>query len=96
MDKFLSVSLAILSERQEMLTLNTVYTLSKFGSLTLVTTTVTRKMFSMVLSVVAFGHSLSMAQWGGIGLVFGGIGGEAYMGYQEKQAKSAKKDGKKV
>ncbi|KAK6356941.1 UDP-galactose transporter [Orbilia javanica] len=63
------------------------YTLSRFGSLTLVTVTVTRKMFSMILSVFAFGHTLSMMQWLGVGLVFGGIGGEAEMKRREKKAK---------
>ncbi|KAK6534190.1 UDP-galactose transporter [Arthrobotrys megalospora] len=63
------------------------YTLSRFGSLTLVTVTVTRKMFSMILSVFAFGHTLSLMQWLGVGLVFGGIGGEAEMKRREKKAK---------
>ncbi|KAF8543978.1 UDP-Glc/Gal endoplasmic reticulum nucleotide sugar transporter [Trichophaea hybrida] len=53
------------------------YTLAKFGSLVLVTVTVTRKMLSMVFSVVAFGHSLSAMQMLGVGLVFFGIGAEA-------------------
>ncbi|KAF3937060.1 hypothetical protein ABW19_dt0201508 [Dactylella cylindrospora] len=66
------------------------YTLSRFGSLTLVTVTVTRKMFSMILSVFAFGHRLSMMQWLGVGLVFGGIGGEAEMKRREKKAKMDK------
>ncbi|EGX51615.1 hypothetical protein AOL_s00054g314 [Orbilia oligospora ATCC 24927] len=66
------------------------YTLSRFGSLTLVTVTVTRKMFSMILSVFAFGHTLSLMQWLGVGLVFGGIGGEAEMKRREKKAKGDK------
>lgn len=53
-------------------------TLSMHGSLILVTITVTRKLFTMLLSVVWFNHSLSMGQWIGVGLVFGGIGLEAY------------------
>lgn len=52
-------------------------TLEYFGSLVLVTTTVTRKMASMLLSVAIFGHQLSPMQWLGVGLVFGGIVGEA-------------------
>lgn len=51
-------------------------TLEQFGSLVLVTTTVTRKMISMLLSVVMFNHKLSSMQWVGVGLVFGGIAGE--------------------
>ncbi|CUS12835.1 unnamed protein product [Tuber aestivum] len=64
------------------------HTLSKFGSLVLVTVTVTRKMLSMIFSVVAFGHSLSSMQWLGVGLVFGGIGAEAEM---KRQGEAAKK-----
>ncbi|GAB7358054.1 hypothetical protein MBLNU230_g0216t1 [Neophaeotheca triangularis] len=67
------------------------YTLSKFGSLLLVTVTVTRKMFTMILSVVWFGHTLSLMQWLGVGLVFGGIGVEAQLSKQEKAAKEAAK-----
>lgn len=39
------------------------YTLEHFGSLSLVTVTVTRKMFSILLSVLWFGHHLSIGQW---------------------------------
>ncbi|KAA1073114.1 UDP-galactose transporter [Puccinia graminis f. sp. tritici] len=54
-------------------------TLSHFGSLTLVTITVTRKLFTMLLSVFFFDHKLSFGQWGGIAIVFGAIGLEAYV-----------------
>jgi len=53
-------------------------TLSMHGSLLLVTITVTRKLFTMLLSVVWFNHPLTSGQWAGVGLVFGGIGLEAY------------------
>ncbi|OAF58152.1 UDP-galactose transporter [Pseudogymnoascus destructans] len=52
------------------------YTLSVFDSVLLVTVTVTRKMCTMVLSVLWFGHRLSVGQWVGVGLVFGGVGGK--------------------
>jgi UDP-galactose transporter B1 len=68
-----------------------VYTLSTFSSVLLVTVTVTRKMFTMILSVVAFGHHLTQMQWLGVGLVFGGIGVEAGIARQEKMAKEAAK-----
>lgn len=55
------------------------------------TVTVTRKMFTMILSVVAFGHRLSQMQVLGVGLVFGGIGVEAAIARQEKLAKEAAK-----
>ena len=64
-----------------------VYTLSTFSSVLLVTVTVTRKMFTMMLSVVAFGHRLTSMQWLGVGLVFGGIGVEAGIARAEKMAK---------
>lgn len=57
----------------------------------LVTVTVTRKMFTMILSVVAFGHRLTEMQWLGVGLVFGGIGVEAGIARREKLAKEAAK-----
>jgi len=49
------------------------YTLEKFGSLVLVTVTVTRKMLSIVLSVLWFGHQLSMQQWLSVAVSFAGI-----------------------
>lgn len=68
-----------------------VYTLSTFSSLLLVTITVTRKMLTMILSVVWFGHTLGAKQWMGVGLVFGGIGGEGVMNRREKLAKEKAK-----
>jgi UDP-galactose transporter B1 len=65
-------------------------TLERFSSLLLVTVTVTRKMLTMVLSVVWFGKSLSHGQWMGVGLVFGGIAAEAVIQNQEKKEKQRK------
>ncbi|ESZ97630.1 hypothetical protein SBOR_1988 [Sclerotinia borealis F-4128] len=67
------------------------YTLSTFSSLLLVTITVTRKMLTMILSVVWFGHTLGGKQWMGVGLVFGGIGAEGVIARREKAAKEKKK-----
>lgn len=69
--------------------------LERFDSLILITATVTRKMISMMLSVLLFGHVLSRAQWGGVLLVFVGIGYEAWMGSVEKRQKSALQEQKK-
>ncbi|KAF2486627.1 UAA transporter [Neohortaea acidophila] len=66
-------------------------TLSTFGSLLLVTVTVTRKMLTMIISVLWFGHALSAMQWLGVGLVFGGIGIEAELNKREKKAKAGNK-----
>lgn len=57
----------------------------------LVTVNVTRKMFTMILSVVAFGHRLTQMQWLGVGLVFGGIGVEALIARKDKIAKEKSK-----
>jgi UDP-galactose transporter B1 len=66
------------------------FTLARFGSLVLVTVTVTRKMFSMLLSVFWFGHQLNLGQWLSIGMVFIGIGLDAYMKSREKLANTVK------
>lgn len=71
------------------------YALSTFSSVFLVTVTVTRKMCTMMLSVVAFGHRLSPMQWLGVALVFGGIGVEAQIARAEKLKKQADKTAKK-
>ncbi|CAO3595991.1 unnamed protein product [Absidia cylindrospora] len=55
------------------------YTLQFYGSLRLVTVTVTRKLFTMLLSVFWFDHVLSFGQWCGAVLVFAAIGLEAYI-----------------
>ena len=62
------------------------YTLEKHGSLVLVTVTVTRKMFSILLSVFLFGHTLNLPQWGSVALVFSGILWESY-GKGERKSK---------
>lgn len=67
------------------------YTLSHFSSLLLVTVTVTRKMLTMMLSVVWFGHKLTEMQWFGVALVFGGVGAEAIIQRREKAAKEKTK-----
>ncbi|GAO48275.1 UAA-domain-containing protein [Saitoella complicata NRRL Y-17804] len=72
------------------------YTLSTFGSLVLVTVTLTRKMLTMLLSVVYFGHSLSTGQWGGVALVFGGVGLEAFVKKIEGRKSLSNTPGAKV
>lgn len=49
------------------------YTLEIFSSVVLVTVTVTRKMLSMAVSVILFGHVLTLKQWFGLILVFVGV-----------------------
>ncbi|KAG2152993.1 UDP-galactose transporter [Suillus bovinus] len=62
-------------------------TLQHFGSLTLVMITLTRKMFTMVLSVIVYDHKLTLGQWAGAGIVFGGISVEAWVKRKEVHAK---------
>lgn len=52
-------------------------TLQHFGSLTLVTITLTRKLFTMLLSVIVYRHRLSPGQYLGAIVVFAGISTEA-------------------
>jgi len=62
-------------------------TLQHFGSLTLVTVTLTRKMFTMVLSVIVYNHKLELGQWVGAGVVFSGITLEAWIKRKDVHAK---------
>lgn len=55
------------------------HTLERFGSLLLVTVTVTRKMFSILLSAFWFEHHFTIGQWMAVGTVFVGIALEAFM-----------------
>jgi UDP-galactose transporter B1 len=67
------------------------HTLAHFSSLLLVTVTVTRKMLTMLMSVVLFGHQVTQMQWVGVGLVFGGVGAEAVFNRREKAKKAEAK-----
>jgi solute carrier family 35 (UDP-galactose transporter), member B1 len=60
-------------------------TLELFSSLLLVTVTVTRKMLTMLLSVLWFGKRLTAGQWAGVGLVFAGVGWEGVMERKKKK-----------
>ncbi len=41
--------------------------------------TLTRKLFTMILSVVVYNHRLTYGQWFGAAIVFSGIGVEAWV-----------------
>lgn len=71
-------------------------TLERFGSLTLVSITVTRKLFTMLLSVVVYKHELSKLQWVGVAVVFAGIAIEAREKRREGLAKKVVHDEKKA
>jgi UDP-galactose transporter B1 len=60
-------------------------TLFRFDSLVLTTVTTTRKFFTILASVVWFGHTLNGYQWFGVGLVFLGLGLDGQYKFQKKQ-----------
>ncbi|KAI0051132.1 UAA transporter [Auriscalpium vulgare] len=62
-------------------------TLQHFGSLTLVTVTLTRKLFTMLLSVLVYNHKLKPGQWAGAAVVFAGISIEAWVKRRAVHAK---------
>lgn len=66
------------------------YTIANFDPLVLSTVTTTRKIFSVLLSILLKGHSLSAVGWAGISLACGGILSELQ---NKKEGKP--KDGKK-
>jgi UDP-galactose transporter B1 len=49
------------------------YTIANFDPLVLSTVTTTRKIFSVLLSIMLKGHSLSAVGWAGISMACGGI-----------------------
>lgn len=53
-------------------------TIEKFGSLSLVTVTVTRKLFTILLSLFWFNHQLRPVQWLFVALVFAALAIESY------------------
>ena len=55
--------------------------MKEFGSLVWITISITRKLFTILLSIFAFNHQVKMVQWMGIGLVFVGLTVETVMGY---------------
>ena len=50
----------------------------------LTTVTTCRKFFTILASVVFFGHQLKALQWFGVGLVFTGLSLEVVESYQKK------------
>ena len=57
--------------------------IKEFGSLTWITVSVTRKLVTVLLSVVRFGHTVVYEQWCGIGLVFASLSFEIFMKYRD-------------
>ena len=65
--------------------------LERFSSLMLTTVTVTRKVLTMLISIVWFGKKLTYQQSLGVGLVFGGIGAEALLAQKEKSMRAKRR-----
>jgi UDP-galactose transporter B1 len=57
----------------------------EFGSLSWITISVTRQLFTILLSVFLFNHHIAKFQWFGIGLVFTGLGIEILVNYYQKK-----------
>jgi len=58
--------------------------IKEYGSLVWITISVTRQLFTIVLSVLLFGHSVNWVQWSGVLLVFCGLSFEVLFNYLEK------------
>lgn len=65
-------------------------TLKHFDALVLTTVTTTRKFFTILVSVVMYGHTLTTTQWASVFVVFLGLSGEVVEKYQKKQASKKK------
>lgn len=64
----------------------------EFGSLMWVTLSITRKLFTIIVSIIMFNHKISFNQWIGVACVFGGMSLEVIMSYLSKQDTSSKKE----
>ncbi|CAM9740108.1 unnamed protein product [Ascophyllum nodosum] len=62
-------------------------TISNFNPLVCTTITTTRKFFTIVFSVLLFGHTINSRQWGGVAMVFAGIGFEMQGKYHRRHAR---------
>jgi UDP-galactose transporter B1 len=73
------------------------YSINHFSALVCTTITTTRKFFTILCSVIFFGHPMNVKQWGGVLLVFAGIGGNMMGKYTKSQAaKKEKMEASKV
>ncbi|EGR32304.1 hypothetical protein IMG5_088880 [Ichthyophthirius multifiliis] len=66
------------------------YTIKNFGPFLLALVTTTRKFFTVLCSIVYFGHVLNGYQWACVGLVLVGVSIELIESYKKKKATSKK------
>mmetsp|Transcript_34066 Transcript_34066/g.63592 ORF Transcript_34066/g.63592 Transcript_34066/m.63592 type:complete len:366 (+) Transcript_34066:106-1203(+) len=59
--------------------------MKEFGSLMWITISITRKLFTILVSVVMFNHAICFEQWLGVAAVFSGLTLEVVMSYWNKQ-----------
>ncbi len=59
--------------------------IKEFGSLLWVTVSVTRKLFTVLASVLIFEHTVNLSQWVGIAFVFSGLMLEIVMSHGTKE-----------
>lgn len=71
------------------------HTLEHFGSLSLVTITVTRKLFTILLSLFWFNHTVNLKQWACVCLVFLALILEGFVGKFMGTKQKASDEGKK-
>ena len=71
------------------------HTLEHFGSLSLVTITVTRKLFTILLSLFWFNHQVNYKQWTCVSLVFLALILESFIGKFMKKPKDTEKEKEK-
>jgi len=86
----LTTSLAMFSLTSALGQIFVFWTIRTFDSLTFSTITTTRKFFTIVLSVVYYGHKQTTAQWAAIATVFAGLALETAESSGGKKAGKAK------
>lgn len=62
------------------------YTVTNFSPFYLSVITTTRKFFTVIASILVFGHQVTGSQWLSIGFVFFGVGMEIYEGKKKHSA----------
>lgn len=60
--------------------------MKEFGSLTWITISITRKLFTVLLSIFSYNHPVSLLQWFGVIGVFAGLSLESGMSYFAKES----------
>lgn len=70
--------------------------ISDFGNLVSTLLTTTRKFFTIILSVIWYGHKITPIQWGSVSIVFFSLLFDSYMSYVEHRKKDKENLSKKI